>query len=556
MFISLFACNNKGTEILYPYNNGEKNFNKELFYRNDLTLAAADPGCIYITEGEEKGYFYLYPTTDQMQTNGIMTWRSKDLNSWEEVGVVYESVDESWGYKNIWAPEVIYNPKDKKYYMYFSMTDESWKNGALAPKLCVAVSDSPKGPFLQWTGINAYGENIDIKTPFADFSKHIPNSGYWTAIDAHPFFDSKGDFYLYFVVTRENEAGVVISGRGSMVYGVKMKDMVTPDYSTVTQLTEVGKVTPNSDEICEYEGNTTINEAPFVLEHKGKYYLTYSMNGYTDPYYSVCQAVGDSPLGPFTKIDGDIANPILCKEEHFNYVSGTGHPSFVNVDGEMFIIYHQHLGRGIPGQTARGIAFDSCGFVYNKKLGYDVLYVNGPSYSVTPLPSCYSNYKNVADRAKISAENFIGEDISVLNDGQIAYHKFDSNSQALFKSDAEIILEFSKPQKVASVLVYNGINITNAFDNVDFIEIYPTSKNSYLEEKTNVKVSKIKLALQDVKVDKAAFIADQNIKPGVAALAEFEPVETDKIVIKILSNRYKKSNEPIGISEIVILAEK
>ena len=98
--------------------------------------------------------------------------------------------------------------------------------------------------------------------------------------------------------------------------------------------------------------------------------------------------------------------------------------------------------------------------------------------------------------------------------------------------------------------------LLDGLDNVDFIEIYPTSKNSYLEEKTNVKVSKIKLALQDVKVDKAAFIADQNIKPGVAALAEFEPVETSKIVIKILSNRSKKSNEPIGISEIVILAEK
>jgi GH43 family beta-xylosidase len=552
MLMTLASCDKWAlTEVEYPFYNEIGKINNNLFYQNDLTLAAADPGCIYITEGEDAGYFYLYPTTDAMYTRGVMAWRSKNLNDWEPIGVVYEPVEGSWGEKNIWAPEVIYNEVDGKYYMYFSMTDESWKNGELAPKLCVAVSDSPRGPFVQWTGVNADGVEIGLQTPFADFSANIPYSGLWSAIDAHPFFDTNGDFYLYFNASRENADGSMIVG--SSIYGVKMKDMVTPDYSTVVQLTRAGSTVVDEYIPCDYEGSTTINEAPFVLEHEGKYYLTYSMNGYTDPNYSVCQAVADSPLGPYTKIEGKIANPILGRDPYFDYVAGTGHHSFVTAGDEMFIVYHAHLGRGLTDSTDRGIAFDRCHFMYDETLGYDVLYVNGPTYSPTPLPAVYSGYKNVADQADVSVSKLVSGSADMINDNRVVYHDYDRDQEVLFADDAKITLSFDEPQTVSSVLIYNSINISYAFGQIDCIELYPTVKNDVLNEATDIPAEKLVLTMKDISIAPSSIIADLFVKPGAATIAEFQPVEVSKIVIYISQHQETTSTEPIGVSEVVVL---
>ena len=54
-------------------------FNENLFYRNDLDVRVADPSIIYITEGPDAGYFYLYGTTDQLQATGVYAYRTKKL---------------------------------------------------------------------------------------------------------------------------------------------------------------------------------------------------------------------------------------------------------------------------------------------------------------------------------------------------------------------------------------------------------------------------------------------------------------------------------------------
>ena len=551
---ALAGCaGNPYTEVEYPFYDETGEINNRLFYRNDLEVHEADPCCIYISEGEEAGYFYLYPTTNTMYTRGVMAWRTKNLNDWEPLGIVYEPENGSWGEKNIWAPEVIRSKNDGKYYMYFSMSDESWKNGALAPKLCVAVSDSPKGPFVQWTGVNANGETIDLQTPFAEFDVHIPNSGMWSAIDVHPFFDTDGDFYLFFNASRENKDGIQIVG--SSIYGMKMKDMVTPDYSTLVQLTRTGSTVVDEYVRCDYEGTTTINEAPYVLAHNGKYYLTYSMNGYTDPNYSVCQAVADSPLGPYTKISGDIANPILGRDPYFDYAAGTGHNSFVQAGDELFIVYHAHVGRGMTTDTERGIAVDRCCFMYDETLGYDILYVNGPTYSPVPLPAVFSGYENVAGAAKVTVSDLKGGSASMLNDNRVVYHDYDRDQEVLFDKTAQITLEFERPETVAAVLVYNSINISYAFDKIDRIELYPTTKNSVLEKATDLPAEKLVLTMKDVAFDPTGIIAELFVKPGAAAIAEFEPVEVNKIVIYISSHQETDSTEPIGVSEITVLAK-
>ena len=79
------------------------------------------------------------------------------------------------------------------------------------------------------------------------------------------------------------------------------------------------------------EGNE-VAEGPFVLKHKGKYYLTYTANDYLCIDYAVGYAVSDSPLGEYKKYSG---NPVLKRTDK---VYGTGHHSFTtSKDGKKII---------------------------------------------------------------------------------------------------------------------------------------------------------------------------------------------------------------------------
>ena len=91
------------------FSNEGQDYNRNIFYRNDLTFGAADPSVIAITEGDQIGYFYMYCTSDQIGGSGYQAWRSKDLQNWECTGVAYLPEAESWGLSSLWAPEVIYD---------------------------------------------------------------------------------------------------------------------------------------------------------------------------------------------------------------------------------------------------------------------------------------------------------------------------------------------------------------------------------------------------------------------------------------------------------------
>ena len=102
----------------------EADYNKNLYFFNEANFQVADPSVIYITEGEEAGYFYAYGTSDLIQCHGIQTWRSKDLTNWEYMGVAFEpDFSETWAHNNYWAPEVLYDEEDELYYMFYSAMD-------------------------------------------------------------------------------------------------------------------------------------------------------------------------------------------------------------------------------------------------------------------------------------------------------------------------------------------------------------------------------------------------------------------------------------------------
>lgn len=54
------------TEMLSKMDNVSTGYNSSLFYVNTLEFQIADPSVIYVTEGEDAGYFYAYGTSDEI----------------------------------------------------------------------------------------------------------------------------------------------------------------------------------------------------------------------------------------------------------------------------------------------------------------------------------------------------------------------------------------------------------------------------------------------------------------------------------------------------------
>lgn len=80
--------------------------------------------------------YYLYRSYDL----AIWVLRSKDMKTWDEPIKVYTIPENSWGYADLWAPEVhLYNGK---FYMFLSLLG---KNGLRGTE--ISVSNTPDGFF-------------------------------------------------------------------------------------------------------------------------------------------------------------------------------------------------------------------------------------------------------------------------------------------------------------------------------------------------------------------------------------------------------------------------
>ena len=241
----------------------------------------ADPDVI-----RANGHYFLYATSD---TRGYEAWQSDDLVHWQLKG---------WAFKDprggAWAPDVFNNARgDHKFYLYYTDTFAHHAPGELAKQIGVAVAESPLGPF---TDKGSLATN---------------------AIDAHLFQDDDKSFYLYYVD---------LTG-GFKIMAQRMKNPLTKE-------SEAKRVIWPTEEWEMRSGHVT--EGPFMLKHKGVYYLMYSGTGADSPNYGIGYATSKSPLGPFTKYAG---NPIAHRE---GKVLGPGHHCVVEgPDHKLWLVYHQ-----------------------------------------------------------------------------------------------------------------------------------------------------------------------------------------------------------------------
>lgn len=320
----------KKTELShYSYAESERtgDYNTKLFYRNDYDVTLGDPTTIYIDEGPWAGNFY---STGTYGGSSFEIYQSTDFINWEPVGKGFMPAQNHFGQKDFWAPQLLYD-KDALwsdynieaeegesgkglFFLFYSARtgEDDEKYDILNYYLGVSISKTPEGPYKEFTGTNRNGFEMTAADPVFYLENINPETGInldegksddeklykerRSFIDACPFIAPDGQKYLYMVRSRNNDTS-------NEVWGVKMKDWVTPDYSTVTRLTSFGYTTTEKTEEYNFSGYTMkIDEGPFCYYHEGKYYMTFSIGSTNDKMYPVAQAISDSPLGPFTKV--------------------------------------------------------------------------------------------------------------------------------------------------------------------------------------------------------------------------------------------------------------
>ncbi len=555
----------------------------ELFYRNDLGTTAPDPCVIQITDEEstEYGYYYLYGTSDP--TMGIRAYRNKDLTGkWEDVTpeknfLAFHPAAGHYAYGKgaFWAPEVVYDSADGKYYMYYSGALENYGDNLQHRMIGVAVADEPYGPFLPATtdGLDASKtlfDNADMVARMEEMGLDVgrkPNGvdKLFNCIDASPYVAPDGAKYLYFV--HEGTA----YGLKSDIFAVEMETWTKPVMSTFKRLTRCGYYTVDGEftdedgsNVPNYEANNGVNEGPYMYERQQadgswKYYLTFSINGYMDKSYSVVQAVGDTPMGPFRKLTEKEGGLLISTDwEKFDHVSGTGHHSFVTVDDEIYIVYHEHVARETGGLGPRDVAVDRVLWTKNGK-GDEILYCNGPTWSLQPRIAKHSGYSNLAKEAQVKVSG--GSNAEALTDGLLSIISGNDFVKE-FETDktATITLTFDDYREISAVMVYN----------------------SKVFEKSFIDIAKIEFDCKDgvggvgtVVIEKLAFdwdfykMATVNLmRPGGSAVAVFNPLmcKEIRITIEVPEERpedlaimdedgYFIKQAAVAVSEIVVLGK-
>lgn len=231
--------------------------------------------------------YYIYATTDGSGAGfgPAQLWQSKDLQNWTLMPMNWP--DSHW----IWAPDVMHNVNDGKYYYVYCQPCQ----------IHVGVGDTPRGPWK-----NILGESEAVLVP----DRFVKNA---ITLDGQTFVDDDGSIYMYWGTWGIYEGFGCGAGK------------LTPDMKSFTET----RLIPNTEV-------TDFFEAPFVLKKNGKYYFMYSSNSCHDETYNVQYATSDHPLGPY-KYEGRI-----LKTNEDGTIHGPGHHSVFQDGNDYYIVYHRH----------------------------------------------------------------------------------------------------------------------------------------------------------------------------------------------------------------------
>ena len=270
--------------------------------------------------------------------------------------------NEDGGY-SVWAPDVIYNKKMKKYVMYFCTT-ATYKKSSLA----FATADNPEGPyefqdiFLDsgFTSKTVKESNFLDIVPDAKMSDYLTAGDYdnllWpNCIDPTVFYDKDGKMWMTY---------------GSWSGGIFLLEI---DEETGYP---IHPETDRDAEVDAYYGKHLIGgghnsiEGPYILydEKTDYYYLFVS--------YGALQAKGGYQIrlfrsrnvdGPYEDTRGENLGMVVDHSSYglkmmgnytfpslvYTYMAPGHNSAFIDEDGKMYVVYHQRFKNGTEAHEPR-----------------------------------------------------------------------------------------------------------------------------------------------------------------------------------------------------------
>jgi len=278
-----------------------------------------------------KGVYYAFGTTgnERLPDGQIFTvLRSRNLVEWENLGGALASPSSNKRHQ-YWAPEVTFD--GGKFYMYYAM-------GGIEPEkfeLRVAVSSRPEGPYVD----NGH-KLIDCETNRF-------------TIDAFPFRDHDGQWYLFYARNFTNVASGIHPGTAIVVDRLLEMTRLAGECRTVVRARHDWTLYQANRRMDVYQNTYDWHtiEGPCVVRRGGRYYCFYSGSNYQTDRYGVDYVVADHPLGPYTAQSDE---PRVLHSVPAT-VRGPGHHSIVpGPRGGEYLVYHAWD----PGMKIRQMCID------------------------------------------------------------------------------------------------------------------------------------------------------------------------------------------------------
>ncbi|MEJ2111267.1 MAG: glycoside hydrolase family 43 protein [Acidobacteriota bacterium] len=292
------------------------------------------------------GRVYVYAShdlDDQKNYNMVdyHVFSSNDLVNWQDHGMAFSIEDAPWAEK-LYAPDAVYSPATRKYYLYFPNSGNS---------IGVALSDTPYGPFKDAIGKAL----IDRDIPGVEEVDWV--------FDPTCFIDDDGQVYLYF--------GGGMPGTGDNARVIRLnEDMISLKDAEATTI-----LAPD------------YFEAPFVHKKDGLYYFSYSTT-FQDHSAYIDYMTSENPMTGWKYRGTILKNP-----EHNR--NNNNHHSIVEFEGGWYLFYHNRVISDREGLTEyqRCITLDH--------LTYDE---SGAIKEVSTTPGQVKQLRNLDAFARLEAE--------------------------------------------------------------------------------------------------------------------------------------------------------
>ena len=333
--------------------------------------------------------YYIYATTDGSGAGfgPAQVWTSKDFENWTLMPMNWP--DSHW----IWAPDVMYDQNDGKYYMVYCQPCQ----------LHMGVSDTPRGP---WKNILGESEAVLVKDRF------VTNA---ITLDGQTFVDDDGSVYMYWGTWGIYKGFGCGAGR------------LNADKKSFSET----RLIPNTEV-------TDFFEAPFVLKRNGIYYFMYSSGSCHDHTYRVQYATAEKPLGPYTY------RGCILETNADSTIHGPGHHSVLQEGDNYYIVYHRHDNPHSNRGFHRQLCIDKMEFLTDGSIAK----ITPTHEGVGRLAPSVVKSRNLALGCKVEASSY-------YDDSFVPEYAVDDNNGTLWRPKGMgsewLKIDLGKTQKISTI---------------------------------------------------------------------------------------------------------